>query len=49
MKLCSCGRRIKQKYFKKCIHCQKADRKRRKEQKELFRLLDWAMGAETEL
>lgn len=35
MKRCGCGVRIKQKYFRKCIHCQKLERQLRKDKKKL--------------
>lgn len=41
LKKCSCGRIIKQKYFKKCIHCQKEEKRRKKE----LRRLRWTLRA----
>ncbi|MCJ7422768.1 hypothetical protein MUP01_00660 [Candidatus Bathyarchaeota archaeon] len=44
-KLCpTCGRVIKQKYFKKCIHCRQADKRAKRRAKELTKAVKEAIG-----
>jgi len=40
----TCGRIIKQKYFKKCIHCRQADRRAKRRAKELMKAVKQAIG-----